>query len=98
MKAVRKLTSLLSLFAVLFLATIAGLFLAACRHVRPQAPGSATGSAAPSGSAGTTTGSSAATAASTGSLPPPGRPSSSAKTVDVDETEQGQPIPRNLLE
>ena len=86
MVLVRKLVRLVSLLGVLIVAILAGLFLSACRRVADvKPPEGETGRPAEDGT-------------------PEDRDEGRAKerpdrpAVDVDETEEGQPVPRNLLE
>jgi len=82
MAMIKKLAKWLSVLGVLLVATIAGLFLEGCRKAPLPRP------EAPR------------------EQPPAKEPqkkeepekAGAQKKVDVEETEQGQPVPRNLLE
>jgi len=83
---IKKVGKLLSVAAVVLVSIAAGLFLTACRKAQVDKPAQKP----------------AAEPAKTSEKPdPPKSPKKEdpkKQTVDVDETEKGSPVPRNLLE
>ena len=118
----KRVGRLLTVFVVVLISLVAGLFLTACRKAQPEknTPQPAGKPAASTDkSAGGTGGSSEREKADTGKEKPAGkqkvkeqgeeeakvketakekRPDVKKPTIDDEETEKGQPIPRNLLE
>ena len=92
----KRVGRLLSVFVVVLISLVAGLFLTACRKAQPE---KSTPEPAPKPAAAADTGKEKEEgkgkeeAKQKGKLPDLKKP-----TVDVEETEKGQPIPRNLLE
>jgi len=82
MSVLNKIARAFALFCVLIVAVAAGLFLASCRAIESSSPKKGPATAP--------------------SVPPATRPGTQPvttwPTVDVDETQKGQPIPRNLME
>lgn len=86
MAVIKKAGKFLSIIFVVMVAVTAGLFLSACRRV--QKSGEPTTRPKPPT---TTQGDSAAAKPAATTQP-------TIRTIDVEETLKGQPIPRNLLE
>ena len=95
----RRLGRLFAVFVVVTTAILAGLFLTACRKMQPEKP-----SAPPPPDKPAQAPAKMPKAATTEEPQPPKEKSpadnapASKKKIDLKEIEQGQPIPRNMLE
>jgi cytoskeletal protein RodZ len=103
MAILRRIGKWLSVLGVVLFAAAAGLFLAGCRQVSPpekpkEEPKAAPPQTPPSAEKGQEKGTQKAADEKAPPKESPKPQPPKGKGVDVEETEQGQPVPRNLLE
>jgi hypothetical protein len=99
MAILRRIGKWLSVLGVVLFAAAAGLFLAGCRQVSPpETPKEEPKAAPPQTPPPAEKGGQEGTQKAADEKAPPKPQPPKGKGVDVKETEEGQPVPRNLLE